>query len=530
MRRHLLFHEYRTAAQEAKNLLGADCSLQEVRVILQALAKHHEYVSWEEAFLRSQKRFPSLAFDRDVHEDLAATFLQENIRHSSLTVRVVTILSVGLARDYRLVPIVLQALSDDSDVVREIALQVATMYGSGSLLRAVSNLAKNDPSIQVRVAAYRAAVLLEIKDLTPYLRSVIQNTQLDGTERREAWKALCSLTHSFDDVLTGIDQALMTCEMLKEYPEKYVEEDILELFSVDHPEVQVAALQVILRGGKEIRSSSIMESVRKLACDSPSARVQMQAAAILYLQGDSYGEHKLIEALSSSSSVICETASEAICSLGIKGAQLAGQFLSTVQGMRARANLAFVLLVSREKIEEAGDVIATFMHRIEPCRAIEQFLCEDQKILAPASPLQREIMKRDLAKKIIHLLVAAQYSKVKMVVAQYLAGQQVGWSFCSGLFWEEGDGESPMEPSQEESFAAALEKALFSLQREGEEAGLNAVMSLYPCSRWQDKLTILEAIACSENRIATRFLRERCLHEAASLQSAAAGALFALFK
>lgn len=530
IQQRMRFCEYRTAAQEAKTSLSSDCSLLEARLALRALAKHHEYSAWREAFLRSQERFPSLEADRDIHEDLAASLLQKNIRHSSLTVRVITILAVGMARDYRLVPIVLQALSDDSDTVREIAVQVAVMYGSSCLLRAVGDLAKNDSSIQVRITAYRAAAVFEIQDLVPHLRVVVQNTQLDGTERREAWRSLCVLTRPHSGVLTGIDQALMTCEMLKEYPEKCTEEQIRTLLAADHPEVQVATLQIILRGGRVFRSSSIMESVQKLACNSLSARVQMQAAAILYLEGDPFGEDKLTEGLSATSSILCEAASEAVCSLGIHGVHLAGRFLSKVQGMRSRVNLAFALLVSREKVEEAGDVVASFMHRIEPCRAIEQFLCEDQKIFVASSPLQVEIMKRDLAKKIIRLLVAAQYSKAKMVVAQYLAGQQVGWSFCSEVFWEEGDSEDFVEPLQEESFAFALEKALSFLQREGGEAGLHAVISLYPHSRWQDKLTILEAIAYSENRIATCFLRERCLQEAASLQSAAAGAVFALFK
>lgn len=529
IRRQMLFHEYHAAAREAKTLLNTNCSLCEVRTALQALARNHEYGFWEEAFLRSKQRFPSLESDRVVHEDLAAALLYKNIRHSSLTVRVITILAVGMANDYRLVPIVLQALADDSDTVQEIALQVAVMYGSGSLLHAVGDLAKNASSINVRIAAYRAAALLKITDLVPHLQGIIRNSQLDGSERREAWKALCALACPSGSVLTGIDQALMACEMLKEHPEKSIEKFIHHLFVIDHPEVQVATLQMILRSGKP-HASSVMEVVQRLAFDSPSVRVQMQAAAVLYLQGNSLGEDKLIEGLTSSSSAICEAASEAICSLGIRGALLAGRFLSVVQGVRAKVNLALVLLVSREKIEEAGDVIAMFMHRIESCRAIEQFLYEDQKILAPSSPLQAEIVKRELAKKIIRLLVAAQYSKVKTVVTQYLAGQQIGWSFCSGVFWEEGDSEVFAEPVQEESFAFTLEKALSSLQREGSEMGLDAVIRLYPNSRWQDKLTILEAISFSENREAAWFLRERCLQEAASLQSAAAGALFALFK
>lgn len=77
IQQRMRFCEYRTAAQEAKTSLSSDCSLLEARLALRALAKHHEYSAWREAFLRSQERFPSLEADRDIHEDLAASLLQK---------------------------------------------------------------------------------------------------------------------------------------------------------------------------------------------------------------------------------------------------------------------------------------------------------------------------------------------------------------------------------------------------------------------------------------------------------------------
>lgn len=59
---------------------------------------------------------------------------------------------------------------------------------------------------------------------------------------------------------------------------------------------------------------------------------------------------------------------------------------------------------------------------------------------------------------------------------------------------------------------------------------LHEAMQLYPESRWQDKLAILEGIAFSENTEGVDFLLECCYHEPPSLRCAAAGALFALFK
>lgn len=75
-----------------------------------------------------------------------------------------------------------------------------------------------------------------------------------------------------------------------------------------------------------------------------------------------------------------------------------------------------------------------------------------------------------------------------------------------------------------------LNMPLQTLAKKKDQESLHALLQFYPKSRWQDKLAILESLAFSENLDALPFLLECCLNESPSLRSAAAGAIFALYK
>lgn len=195
LRQHLLIGDFPRAIQEAKALLSSsECSLSETRLALKALAQGKDYASWHREFTKARKRYPQLAKDRDTLEDFAQQVLSDGMRHPSMTVRAVSILSIGLARDFRLVPLVLASLSDDSVIVRTLGLQVVLQYGSQSLKDAVCKIARHDDSMQVRMMAYQIAAILDIEELLPYLQERANNKLVDGEERREAWKASLMLT------------------------------------------------------------------------------------------------------------------------------------------------------------------------------------------------------------------------------------------------------------------------------------------------------------------------------------------------
>ncbi|WP_041462243.1 HEAT repeat domain-containing protein [Chlamydia caviae] len=538
MRQHLLIHDFPEAIKEAKTLLSSsECSLSETRLALRALAQGKDYTAWNQEFNKSRQRYPQLAKDRDTLEDFSQQILRDGISHPSMTVRAVSILAVGLARDFRLVPLVLTSLSDDSVVVRTLALQVVLHYGTQSLKDAVCAIARHDESMQVRITAYQIAAMLAIEELLPCLKERANNKLIDGEERREAWKASLMLT---PQLLTGskvkedMDQALFACELLSHEGDGKDEEVLLDLLSIQYPEVQETALRAALACGREVscESKKVADQVRHIAQTSPFPKVRLQAAAVLYLQGNSLGEELLVQGLQSSFASICEAASAAVCSLGIRGKDLADRYLHVVTSRKAAADLAILLLVSRTNVEKAGDVLAEFISDPEMCWAIEQFLWDSQwNPKSTALPLYFDMVKREIGRKLICLLAVAKYSKVKKVTEDFLANrQQQGWSFFAGVFWEEGDEQAAQEWTTDKSFASKLESTLATLCQKKNSESLHTAIDLYPKSRWQDKLAILEGIAFSENTEAIDFLLECCYHETPSLRCAAAGVLFALFK
>ncbi|AQT77481.1 HEAT repeat domain-containing protein [Chlamydia gallinacea] len=539
MRQQLLIRNFPVAMREAKDLVSSsDYSLEQARLALRVFAQGKEYAVWRRAFTCCQERYPQLSRDRDVLEDFAQQILIDGIGHPSMTVRALSVLSIGLARDFRLTPWIVSSLYDDSVIVRTLALQVALHYGSKDIKDAVSHVVRHDDAMQVRMMAYHVAAMLEIEELFPFLQNQARNPLLDGEERRAAWQAslrFSSKQNMISAVQDDIDYAVFVCELFLEGEEECDMQALHDLLAISYPEVQEMALRVVLACGGELGNASpnICRRVRDIAITSPMPKVRLQAAAVLYLQGDSLGEELLVSGLSSPYASVCEAASAAVCSLGIRGKELANTYLSRTISRKAAVNLAILLLVSRENVEKAGDVIADFISNPEMCWAIEHFLWDSPWLLQSSPPGYMDMMKREIVRKLIRLLTVARYSKVQQVTRDFFAERQhQGWSFFSGLFWDEGDEQTPLtwNVNENENFSIQLEATLAVLCRKKTLKSLQHVISLYPKSGWQDKLTILEAIAFSENLNAIDFLLDCCYVETPSLRSAAAGALLALFK
>ncbi len=534
----MLIQDFSKASEEGIRLLDSkEYSLVQAKLVLKALAQNSSFDDWFISFKKCQLSYPELAYDRDVLEEFAIQVLRQGIENPAVTVRAVSVLAIGLARDFRLVPLLLQSFNDDSAIVRSLALQVAVNYGSESLKKALAELARDDDSIHVRITAYQVIALLQIEHLLPFLRERAQNKLIDGVERREAWKASLEFSSQFLETnLTkdDIDQALFSCEVLRNGVLPETSEIFTELLSIEHPEVQESFLLSALAWSRQLplHHEAFLDKVRHVVRSSPFSKVRFQAAALLHLHGDSLGYDSLVEGLRSPLPLVCEAASAALCSLGIHGVPLAREYLGTLSSRKAAANLAILLLVSREDIERAGDVIACYLSNPEMCWAIEHFLWDAQwNVRDDALPLYSDMIKREIGRKLIRLLAVARYSQAKAVTATFLSGQQAqGWSFFSGMFWEEGDVKTSEDLVTDACFAAKLEGALAALCQKKDCASLQKVSELYNHSRWQDKLAILECVAFSENLDAVPFLLDCCHHEAPSLRSAAAGALFSIFK
>lgn len=535
LHQYVLVQDWEHAKEEARRILDSpSSSLPLVRLSLKAYLLSKEYSLWASAFSRCCHLHPDLRHDRDVLEDFSIQVLSDGMSHSSFSVRAVSVLAIGMARDFRLVPLLARALYDDSMMVRSLALQVVLLYGSESLKEAVQDLACHDGSMYVRMTAYQVAAALEMTSMIPFLEARVRDSHsVDDIERKEVGRALCLLTkHPCDQAISNeIEQAIHLCERIKEGREHPQEQVMLDLLQLPSPEVQEQVLLTLLTCGRGLfaQAKPVQELVLSLAKSSPFPKVRLQAAAVLYLHENPLGETLLVQGLCSQQASVCEAASEAVCSLGIHGTSLAQSYLSSVT-TKAAMNLAILLLVSRQHVEAAGDVVARYMVQPEMCWAIEHFLFDKSVARYPdLLPLYSDVLlKKEVGRKLIRLLVLAQYSQVKKVTTQFLLGKSQEKRFFSHVLAEEGL-EQMQEDKGVENFASRLEDVLSSLGQRGESQAIQDAIELYTQSRWQDKLAILEALALSENLEATEFLLSCCQKELPSLRVAAAGALFALF-
>lgn len=535
---YICVQEFDQASKIGVELLNSDAySQDDVRIILHSFVLAKQYELWMRMLQKCQIKYPNLGTNRDILEDFAQQILSDGMMHPSTTVRAMTILSVGLAGDFRLVPLVIVGLKDDHELIRILSLQVSLQYGTEPLKQIIYSLAKEDESIQVRVMAYQVAALLGIQRLAPYLQKCSSDVCVDGVERREAWKASFALTSFLEDLTAkgDVEQLGFICDLLR-MDESYRDPEIfLDLLAAPYPEIQEHALLTLTSCCQKepYTQESFVASIQHIAKTSPFVKIRLQAAAILYLQGDVWGKEVLIRHLQSSFASVCEAASEVICSLGAKGKDLAQQFLPTLVSQKASVNLAILLLVCRDDVERSGDIIAKFLVNPEFCWAVDYFLFDNRLQIQESQmySLYSHMIKREIGRRLIRLLALSKYSKVKQVTTEFLSNeQQQGWSFFSGVFWEEGDEQESESLKTTHTFATQLEAVLAALHQKKDDVSIQEAIHLYASSRWQDKLTILESIAFSENTTAIPFLLEHMFRESPSLQSALAGVIFALFK
>lgn len=513
--------------------------MEDARILLRSLVLAKQYDLWLRMFQKCQNQYPQLGTHRDILEDFAQQVLEDGMHHPSTTVRVITVLAIGLARDFRLTPLVSAALRDDHEIVRQLALQVALQYGTEPLKQQISTLAREDDSMQVRLVAYQVGTLLEIEGMQSLLQKHSQDFYIDGVERREAWKASSELSFSGIEALQSQgewERIYALCEALRTEPAYCNSETFLKLLTVSDPEIQEHVLLTVSMycQKEEFRYEPLIAHIRSLATSSPFTKVRLKAAAILHLLQESDGTTILVEGLQSPFVSVCEAASEAVCCLGIQGAGFAKQYLTSLSSKKAALNLSVLLLVCREDIERAGDIVATFIPNPEICWSIDHFLLDARFNTQgmQTSSLYVHMIKREIGRRLIRLLALSKYSRVKQIFAEFLANDhQQGWSFFSGVFGEECD-ESVLEPTQNSSqhFAVQLEAVLTALNQKRDDVSVQKAIQMYASSRWQDKLSILESLAFSENTSAVPFLIQQSFQEPPSLRSAMAGVLFALFK
>ncbi|WP_213318623.1 HEAT repeat domain-containing protein [Chlamydiifrater volucris] len=518
---------------------------------LKSLAAQGNFSAWSEEYFRLSLVYPELRESRDVLEHFCSEVLKRGFKDSSYTVRCLSLLASGMAGDFRLVPCILEALDDDNYYVRGLAVQVASHYPTDVVRKEIARIAFSDRSSFVRSLAYHSCAELGMREILPKLFSVASNRLLVASERREAVKAIAGLVEAeefqrciSESSLSDIEMALFVCEFSLNH-------DVDDIFAVfrdylNHSclDVKKAVLSVAVRKGKNTLSKEkdFLSRVRELVKEGFSKEIVYAGAAVLFFVDDPLGEEILSQGLCSASSRDCELASEALASLGVYGKNLAKAHLSSVCSRKSIVDLATILLVNRESVEDAGNAILSFLQSSERqvSSSTRNLLClgEEKSFHCPDSFNQSSLQETrdlELGLRLVRLVILSGYSKSREVLQSFASERRLfqGGHFL-GMFIEDGAEEETelflAKMVEDKNFSMQLEAALLQLRLYGTAHVLQKVTTMYTNCSWHEKLEIIESIAVSRNRSAIPFLVIGCQESLPTLRVACAGAIFYLLK
>ncbi|WP_213357975.1 HEAT repeat domain-containing protein [Chlamydiifrater phoenicopteri] len=549
--KRLLTNSFADVEVFSKQFLASDSSLKVAELYLRALAARGDFVEWGKEYFRLSLLYPEIRESRDVLEHFSIEVLKRGLKDSSHTVRCLALLASGMAGDFRLVPSILDALDDDNYHVRGLAVQIAAHYPTDAVRKEIERTAFSDRSSFVRSLSYHVCSDLSMKEVIPKLFAVASNHLLVASERREAIRAIAELVDPkefqrlfAERALGDIEMALFVCE----FSATHDVEGVFTLFReyLDHSclDVKKAVLSAALRKGKKVLSQEkdFIARVRELVKEEFSKELMYTGASILFFVDDPLGEEILSQGLSSSFSRDCEMASESLASLGVYGKDLAKVYLSKVCSQRSAIDLATILLVNRESVDEAGDVVLAFLQSSEKqiSSSTRRLLCLGMDKSLPysdacsASSFQ-EMRDLELGLRLVRLAILSGYSRSREVLRSFVAERRFfyGGHFL-GMFIEDGAEEETKlflsRMMEDKNFSVKLEAMLLQLRLYGTLHFLESVEAVYADCSWHEKLEIIESIAVSKNRSAIPFLVVGCQESLPTLRVACAGALFYLLK
>lgn len=529
------------AIHESSRLLrSGNFSVSEACLILQSLSKSRRYDDWFKAYQCCIEKYPQLTYDRDVLEHLGRSILEDGSYHSSAMVRAMSLSVAGFVRDARLLSVCHRGFVDDSILVRTLALQLATMYGDEESKHLVVQTIRDDPSSSVRKTAYQAAVALRLFDAVPQLLCRFEDQNLDAEEREDALQAWITLTRqtasrpSEKELSCTRHGAALRCEMMVQGLLPWDGTVLLGFLSSHDTHIIKSALQGLLfcEVGSLPEGEAIIALVQALSKHT-LPEVKFKAATVLHVLGERSGTDMLHDGLRSSSDHLHQIIAENLVDLGLLAVPWAQQYIGIISSEQAKFDMAILLLLGRESIEEAGDVVSRHLSQPYFSYGIRKFLMSSSWDATYESlrPVTGVFMHKEIVHQLIRLLIQSGYSKACAVLEQVVADRldQDRYMFFYDL-WEEGKSTSYLSQAKS-TMLDRLVCSLIHLATHSDSDSLEEVMRLYPECSWTDRVHILEALACYGHPGLMPFILKCCCCEnLATLRVAAAGAVFALLR
>ena len=365
---HLLIDDAASALTEARALFkqfpdskGAGSAL------VEALAASGEEEKALQAWHQLSARYPDLATERHLLEELSWGVLKKGIESTQYGVRLASLIGSFLTNDVRALPILLKMLRDSNAVVRSVAVQMSMQYRDAPLKNEIARLMQEEKVWMVRLEVIKAVGILRMKELAPQLKTLIQSEKTTYEERIRAIEALCgiydAITFAEWKIFAESNRAGMrhlACSIATHFQLQEAKSDILRLMHDAHPDVRIAALNAFGLYYRDLVSKEEASERLKSVLEDATPEVAITAAwaaSVANLPAEGVFEKWLNDALSETR----RFAAAALAATGARGAALSAKVLQTSNDMYVKANLAIGLLGQRQEMRASCDILSGFL-------------------------------------------------------------------------------------------------------------------------------------------------------------------------
>lgn len=407
---------------------------------LSAAGKESEMLeAWEEL----STKFPQVAQEDEVLEEIGWGILRRGWSGSHTPVRFIALLGIALTQDARSLSVLREAITDSNATVRTLGVHFASLYGDEPLREEIAAAFKSEEVWEVKQEIFEAIGQLKMVELKDDLTRFLMRRQSSQNEKEEAIKALCALHENVtrEELKTLLESPfaslrLLGCALAKEL-ELHQESDLLRPLLTDHLSVvREMALETwgILHLPLEPQIVALASSQEKSVAIKAGWVALLVEGEGRYLRPFFVDKDPKVRLL----------ATAALAKSGVRGVALATEMLSQSDDPYVRANLALFLLTQRTCVPEAASVLHDFVrdHQEKLMFSEGFFRCLQKSTLSHHTMIVNICEKVDQATRleILNLLAIVEHHQAQEGIKEFL--KKRNWEvvgLAAKLLLAEGD-------------------------------------------------------------------------------------------
>lgn len=446
VRAHLTIHnpgEAITQTREALKLKPSDQELQEGLIL--ALAANGDVKQMFQVWRTYKERFPEKGYRRDLLEALAWGVVEKERKSPSPQLRSMALIASFYSQDSKGVDYITQAMNDPNQLIRLIALQLASQLPDRKAKLAALERLRIEKSWKVRLAAIQAVGAMKADEAKKDLFDLLSSPE---TQDEEKFLIMESLSNILDTPPTEalVDLAQSDRAGLRELASHLIGH--FERSSLDFLLSQQLQDPIALVRAKALTTLIELHS----SCDLVEGCMQDQNPLVAItatwgntLLSDQADWNHWEPWLNHHDPEIARLGAAALANTGKKGTGLVYQAFTLAKDPFIKGNLALGLIGERNHTEEATGALSKLINETS------QKMMGEQKghfeVLAPSHlshsqtfPLTPEEQDQLLRLKLLNIVAIVNPAEAQNAIKRYLQKKTWGVSaIASMLLLQEGD-------------------------------------------------------------------------------------------